>query len=92
MNRDTEEDHRANHAMTTATGVAEVTPDCIVQFSRRKSLRMLQLQLQLRAPPRRVNASYLPGASGSGTISRIGKNRESHRYHFVSAICDLGLS
>lgn len=67
--------------MTTATGVAEVTPNWIVQFPRRKSLRVPQLQLQLRAPPQsecllpeRVEAARYrsdrqkPGKSSAATI------------------------
>lgn len=59
-----------SHAMTTATEVAGVTPDWIVQFPRRKSLRVLQLQLQLRAPPR--SECLLPERV-EGTIDRSAK-------------------
>lgn len=55
---DGEQGGSSSHAMTTATEVAGVSPDWIVQFPRRKSLRVLQLQLQLRAPPCGVNAYY----------------------------------
>lgn len=55
--------------MTTATGVAEVTPDWIVQFPRRKSLRVLQLQL--RAPPR--SECLLPERVEAARSAKTGK-------------------
>jgi len=45
-------------------GSPGVTPDWIVQFPRRKSLRVPQLQLQIMP---------ITGASGSGTIGRSAK-------------------
>jgi len=69
----------SSHAMTTATGVAEVTPNWIVQFPRRKSLRVPQLQPQLYAPPR--SECLLPERVEAARYRQIGKNRESHRYY-----------
>lgn len=61
------------------TGVAEVTPNWIVQFPRRKSLRVPQLQLQLYAPPQ--SECLLLERVEAARYRQIGKNRESHRYY-----------
>jgi len=76
----------SSHAMTMATGITGVIPDWIVQFPRRKSLRVLQLQLQLRSPPR--SECLLPErveAARSTDRQKPGKSS----LPFVPAICDL---
>lgn len=76
----------SSHEMTTVTGVAGVTPDWIVQFLRRKSLRVLQLQLQLCAPPR--SECLLPErVEAARSIDRQKPGKSS--LPFVPAICDL---
>lgn len=61
-------------------GSPKVTPDRIVQFPRRKSLRVPQLPPQLRAPhpPKESECLLYPERVEADTIGGFGKNRESH--------------